>query len=51
MKKNKGLNKIVEKGHKFKAMVETMHSLSISEPLMADNSFALTMQMDVTMKE
>lgn len=50
-KETKGLDNIVEKGHKFEAMVEIMHSMSVSEPLVADNSFALRMQMDVTMKE
>jgi len=50
-KETKGLPAIIEKGHKFESMVETMHSLSVSEPLVADNSFAVTMQMDVTMKE
>src|SRR6185503_14534282 len=50
-KETKGLPAILEKGKKFDSMVETMHSLNVSEPLVADNSFAVTMQMDVTMKE
>ena len=49
-KETKGLPKIIEKGHKFTATVETMHSLKVSEPLVAGNAFACTMQMDVTMK-
>lgn len=50
-KEIKGLKNIIEKGHKFDSMVEEMHSLSISEPLLAGNSFAFTMFMDATMKE
>src|SRR5688500_18513441 len=46
----KGLAAIVEKGRKFTAMVETMHSISVSDPLVATGSFACTMQMDVSMK-
>jgi len=32
-------------------MVEARHSLEVSEPVVAGNSFACTMHMDVTMKE
>jgi limonene-1,2-epoxide hydrolase len=46
----KGLAAILEKGKKFEAMVETMHALSVSDPLVANSSFACTMSMDVTMK-
>ncbi len=49
-KETKGLPAILEKGVKFESLVETMHSLKISEPLLADNAFAFTMSMDVTMK-
>lgn len=49
-KETKGLPAILEKGRKFTAMVETMHSLKVSDPLVADNSFACTMEMDVTMR-
>lgn len=49
-KETKGLPAILEKGKKFDAMIETMHALAVSEPLAADNSFAVTMSMDVTMK-
>lgn len=47
----KGLQDILEKGRKFESMVGEMHALTVSEPLVADNSFALTLHMDVTMKE
>src|SRR4051794_22914892 len=49
-KETHGLPKIIEKGHKFTAMVEQMHSLKVSEPVVANNSFACTMTMDTTMK-
>jgi hypothetical protein len=50
-KEIKGLDAIVEKGHKFNSMLEKMHSLTVSDPLVGTNSFALTMRMDATMKE
>ena len=50
-KETKGLDAIIEKGHKFEGMVEQMHKLEVSEPLLATNSFTCTMRMDVTMKE
>ena len=49
-KEIRGLPAILEKGKKFVAMVETMHALSVSDPLVAGNAFACTMRMDVTMK-
>ncbi|MBL9187580.1 MAG: nuclear transport factor 2 family protein [Opitutaceae bacterium] len=49
-KVTKGRAKIIKKGHTFGAMVEKMHSLKVSAPVVADNSFACTMAMDVTMK-
>ena len=49
-KETSGLQAIVEKGHKFDAMVEKIHSLTVSEPLVATSSFACTMQLDITMK-
>ena len=49
-KVTKGLPKIIKKGHAFVAMVEKMHSLKVSAPLVADDVFACTMTMDVTMK-
>ncbi len=50
-KEIKGLDNIIEKGHKFDSMVEKMNSLSVSEPICADNSFAFTLTMDAVMKE
>ena len=50
-KETKGLDAIIEKGHKFEAMVQETHKLEVSEPLVATNSFACTLHMDITMKE
>ncbi len=49
-KETKGLAAIVEKGRKFDGMIEKLHSLTVSDPLVAGESFACTMGMDVTMK-
>jgi limonene-1,2-epoxide hydrolase len=49
-KETRGLPAIIEKGKKFDAMVETMYSLSVSDPIVADNSFACTMRLDMTIK-
>ncbi|MEO6453441.1 MAG: SnoaL-like domain-containing protein [Ginsengibacter sp.] len=50
-KETKGLQAIIEKGEKFNSMVQEMHHLEVSDPLVANNSFACTMRLDVTMKE
>lgn len=50
-KETKGLDAILEKAHKWESMVKEVHSLDVSEPLAAPNSFACTMRMDITMKE
>ena len=49
-KETRGLDAISEKGRKFNDLVETLHGLEISEPLVAGNSIAFTMRMDITMK-
>ena len=49
-KETKGLDAIIEKGHKFNAMVEKYHSIAVSEPLVAGDAFAVTLAMDLTMK-
>lgn len=46
----KGLDAILEKGKKWGSMVEESHGGTVSEPLVADSSFAVTINMDVTMK-
>lgn len=49
-KETRGLAAILEKGRKFDAMIEQTHGLAVSDPIVATNSFACTMQIDVTMK-
>lgn len=49
-KETKGKKAIKEKGDKWNAMVDTMHNMEVSHALVADNSFACTMRMHVTMK-
>ncbi len=49
-KETKGLDAILEKGKKFEAMVETMHNLEVSSPIVATNRIAISIRMDVTMK-
>ena len=49
-RETKGLAAIVEKGRRFGAMIETRHGISVSDPVVAENSFACTMSIDVTMK-
>ncbi|WP_207514555.1 nuclear transport factor 2 family protein [Longitalea luteola] len=50
-KETKGLPAILEKGKKFEGMVDTMHKLEVSEPLIGTSAFACTMRMDMTMKD
>lgn len=49
-KETKGLKAIIEKGKKFDSSVENMHTITVSEPLIADSAFACTMFMDATFK-
>lgn len=49
-KETKGLDDIRKKGRKFDSMVEQVHSIEASEPLIAGNSIAFTLAMDITMK-
>jgi ketosteroid isomerase-like protein len=46
----KGLEAIQEKARKWNSMVSKVNSMKVSEPLIAANSFAVTMDMDVEMK-
>ena len=50
-KETKGLKAIKEKGEKWKTMVEKQNSISVSEPIVAGNSFAVALHMDVVMKD
>jgi SnoaL-like domain len=49
-KETHGLDAIKEKGKKWESMVEESHGIEVSDPLVSDNSFALTIMMDMTMK-
>ncbi len=49
-KETKGLNAILEKGSRFGAMIEQVHSVSVSDPLIAGSSFACAMKLDLTLK-
>jgi hypothetical protein len=50
-KETQGLDAILEKGRRFGAMIEQVHAVSVSDPLVAGSSFACAMKLDVTMKE
>lgn len=49
-KVTKGRKAIIEKGKKFDGIMEKIHSIEISQPLFAENSFVFTMTMDMTSK-
>ncbi len=49
-KETKGLKAIIDKGQKFTSMVEKVHAIEVSEPLVAGNSIAFVLGMDLTMK-
>jgi hypothetical protein len=49
-KETMGLRAIIEKGHKFQSMVQQVHGCTTSAPLVAGNTIAFTLTMDLTMK-
>ena len=49
-KETKGLDNILKKGHLFAGMVEKVHDIEVSDPLVAGNAIAFKLTMDVTMK-
>lgn len=49
-KETKGLDNLLKKAATFGEMVEEMHSVTISDPIVAGNSFATRLEMDATMK-
>ena len=49
-KETKGLPAIKEKNEKFESMVEEIHKIEVSEPMIATNSFCCTLRMELTMK-
>ncbi len=50
-KESHGLDAIIEKGKKWEGMVSEVHEIEVSEPMVAGNTFAVTMRMDMTMKD
>ena len=50
-KESHGLDAIIEKGKKWESMVSEVHEIEVSEPMIAGNTFAVTMRMDMTMKD
>lgn len=50
-KETKGLPAIFEKNHKFEDMTEKIHSIHVSDPLVASEAFSVVMDMDITMKK
>lgn len=50
-KETKGLPALLKKSSMFTQMTETLHSSEVSEPLIAANSIAFLLTLDVTMKE
>jgi ketosteroid isomerase-like protein len=51
VKEAKGMQAIVEKSKMFQSMVEEFHGSEISDPVIADDHFAISWMMDVTMKD
>jgi hypothetical protein len=49
-RETRGLKAIIEKGGKFASMVEMLHGVRLSTPLIVGNSIALAMALDMTMK-
>jgi hypothetical protein len=50
-KESKGLDAIRAKGKQWNDMVSEYHKMEVSDPIVAGQSFAMTMHMAVTMKE
>ena len=45
-----GLDGVKQKAENFNSMVEEVHGMEISDPVIADNFFSCSMKMDVTFK-
>jgi hypothetical protein len=50
-KETKGKKAILAKGDKWNTMVKEVHGITVSDPIVAANSFACAINMDITMKE
>jgi len=46
----KGLDAIIEKGKQFMGMVEEVHSSTVSDPVIAGDTFAVAAVLDLTLK-
>lgn len=49
-KETRGLEALIEKDRKFSSMVESRYGTTVSEPLVAGNSFCFVLKMDMKMK-
>jgi len=49
-KETRGLNAIIEKGHKFEAMTEKTYATTVSDPLVSGGTIAFLLSMDIAMK-
>lgn len=49
-KETKGWEACKAKADQFTSMIEEVHSIAVSEPLIAENTIAFTLDMDLTMK-
>ena len=47
----RGLKAIVDKGYKFESMLEKIHSITVSEPLITANCIAFVITADFTLEE
>lgn len=50
MEHTEGLDALKKKSEQFAAMVEEVHGVEVSDPIVADNFFSCTMKIDVTYK-
>ena len=48
--RTEGLEGIIAKGEQFNAMVDTVHRVEVSDPLVADNFITCTMSIEATWK-
>lgn len=48
-KETRGLNSLLEKGRKFTGLIQQVHSISVSDPLVAGDAFACAMSLDLTL--
>ncbi|HVW21974.1 MAG TPA: SnoaL-like domain-containing protein [Opitutaceae bacterium] len=49
-KETKGLKAIIDKGHKWAEMVESVHLIEVGEPVVAGDAIAMRLRLDSTMK-